>query len=96
MGAQRTLWPTNEGSRGVVVDAAIHYVCREPAHLAAPSRAGRGGLTAHQGRWAYCDGAVEDRDHEWVPTGGVTIDRVIDWRKAMDPMRATTVRGAQR
>jgi hypothetical protein len=35
---------------------------------------------------------VADREHEWVETGGVPIDRLIDWPKAMDPWRATTVR----
>jgi hypothetical protein len=46
----------------------------------------------HQGRWAYCDGAVDDNDHDWSPTGGVPIDRLVDWTKAMDPFRATTIR----
>ncbi|MGH2379252.1 MAG: hypothetical protein ACRDGT_12360 [Candidatus Limnocylindria bacterium] len=46
----------------------------------------------HRGRWAYCDGAVSDARHEWVETGGVPIDALIDWAKAMDPWRATTVR----
>ncbi len=71
---------------------AVDWVCRKDAHRAAPSRAGRGGLTVYQGRWAYCDGAVDDDRHEWVPTGGVTIDLLIDWPKAMEPFRATTVR----
>ena len=94
-GAQQTLWPSDE-RRATPVEVAIHYVCRKPAHVAAPSRAGRGGLTWYRGRWAYCDGAVDDQDHDWAPTGGVPIDQCVDWTKAMDPMRGTSVRGAHR
>ncbi|HVH51634.1 MAG TPA: hypothetical protein VM690_05780 [Gaiellaceae bacterium] len=46
----------------------------------------------HQGRWAYCDGLVDDDRHEWVPTGGVAIDHLVDWAKALDHLRARTVR----
>lgn len=91
-GGQQTLWPAGQGWKVEGGDAFVHFTCRKAEHLAAPSRAGRGGLTVHQGRWAYCDGEVEDREHEWVATGGVPIDRLIDWTKAMDPLRAHTVR----
>ena len=30
-------------------------------------------VTVHQGRWAYCDSAVEAA-HEWVPSGGVPLE----------------------
>ncbi|MBI2773644.1 MAG: hypothetical protein HYX56_04025 [Chloroflexi bacterium] len=70
---------------------AIHWVCRKAEHLAAPSRAGRGGLTFYRGHWAYCDGNVEDTQHEWSETGGVTIDLLIDWPRALGPMRGVTV-----
>lgn len=90
---QRGLWPDEHQRGSVHVDAAIHWRCESPAHHEAPSRAGRGGLVVHRGRWAYCDGAVSDARHEWVETGGVSIDTLIDWAKAMDPMRAITVRG---
>jgi hypothetical protein len=73
-------------------DPAIYWVCRKPSHRSAPSRAGRGGLSTHQGKWAYCDADTTDREHEWSPTGGVTIDQLIDWSKALDPYRARTVR----
>ena len=73
-------------------DPSIHWVCRKPAHRAAPSRGGRGGLTVYQGRWAYCDADLDDGQHEWAPTGGVTIDQLVDWAKALDPYRARTVR----
>lgn len=88
---QRSIWPEQRAPI-VYGDASIHWNCRKPSHLDAPSRAGRGGLIVHRGRWAYCDGAVQDREHEWVETGGVPIDKLIDWTKAMDPWRAHTLR----
>lgn len=91
MTEQRPLWsvvPRRDGGP----DVWIHWVCRKDAHRAAPSRGGRGALVVHHGRWAYCDGAVDDGGHEWAPTGGVPIDRLVDWTRALDPLRANTVR----
>lgn len=90
---QRPLWPEGHAPRTGNSDAGVHWRCRSAAHLAAPSRAGRGGLVVHKGRWAYCDGAVADTDHEWIETGGAPIDTLIDWAKVMETWRATTVRG---
>ncbi|HEX9437396.1 MAG TPA: hypothetical protein VGA16_09600 [Candidatus Limnocylindria bacterium] len=93
MSFQRSLWGTGTSmTPASPIDAAVHWVCRKDAHRAAPSRGGRGGLTVHRGRWAYCDGVVDDDQHEWAPTGGVPIDHLVDWTKAMDPFRATTIR----
>lgn len=92
MGAQSSLWHDGAGERTWPADAAVHWVCRKESHRAAPSRGGRGGLTVHQGRWAYCDGAVDDEQHEWVPTGGVPIDRLVDRARPLDPLRGHTVR----
>lgn len=92
MKTQRPLWPDETASRAALIDTAVHWVCRAAAHRAAPSRGGRGGLTVHLGRWAYCDGVVDDTAHEWTPTGGVPIDRLVDWSKALDPRRARTIR----
>lgn len=89
---QRSLWHDGTTSRVRPSDASIHWVCRKGSHLAAPSRGGRGGLTVHQGAWAYCDGVVDDDQHEWMPTGGVPIDRVVDWSKALEPLRGHSVR----
>lgn len=91
MTTQRALW-SEEHERSAALDTTIHWVCRTPSHRAAPPRGGRGGLSVHQRRWAYCDGMTEDTDHDWAPTGGVTLDRLIDWSKALDPWRAHTVR----
>lgn len=90
---QRSIWPSAAPDlRRSPGDAAVHWACRSDAHRAAPSRAGRGGLTVHQGRWAYCDGDVGDDQHEWTPTGGVPIDRLVNWTKALGARRATTIR----
>lgn len=70
----------------------VHWSCRKPAHRAASSRGGRGGLSVHQGRWAYCDGLTDDPAHDWVPTGGVPIGSLVDWARALEPARAHTVR----
>lgn len=90
--SQRPLWPSGSESARVSIDTAVHWVCRSETHRKAPSRGGRGGLVVHQGRWAYCDGLVDDDRHEWVPTGGVAIDHLVDWAKALDHLRARTVR----
>jgi hypothetical protein len=60
----------------------VSYRCVKPEHLAAPSRVGRGGLTVHERQWAYCDGLDVDEDHEWDATGGVEIERLINWAHA--------------
>jgi len=88
---ERSPWPGGPVYASPI-EAAIHWVCRSDAHRGAPSRGGRGGLTVHRGRWAYCDGVVDDDRHEWAPTGGVPIDRLVDWAKAMQPFRGTTIR----
>jgi hypothetical protein len=72
--------------------ATVDWVCRRPEHRAAPSRGGRGGLTVYRAQWAYCDGMTDDAQHDWAPTGGVGIDRLIDWTKALDPWRSRTIR----
>lgn len=89
---QRSLWHPDVDERSVPSDIAIYWVCRKPSHRAAPSRGGRGGLSVFRGLWAYCDGVVEDDQHEWAPTGGVSIDQLIDWTKALDPLRGRSVR----
>lgn len=91
MSIQRSPWD-DPGRRGRPADATVHWVCRKESHRAAPSRGGRGGLTVHQARWAYCDAIVDDDQHEWAPTGGVPIDRLVDWTKALDPLRGRTIR----
>jgi hypothetical protein len=43
------------------------------------SRHGRGGLTIHEGGWAYCDGAGADEAHQWLPTRGVALESLVRW-----------------
>lgn len=73
--------------------APVDFVCRKESHLAAASRGGRGGLTIFQRRWAYCDGETTDTEHQWEPTGGTPIRELIDWDRAVEPLRAHTIRG---
>jgi len=64
-----------EGRR--VMSTVIHFECRNPAHLAARSRDGVGGMVMRHGTLGYCDGAAYDADHRWVPTGGVPLEFLI-------------------
>jgi len=72
----------------------IYYTCREPRHLAAPSRMGLGGIVFRHGTAAYCDGIGVDGAHQWAPTGGVPIESLFTtqmrWGKRddLDPARA--------
>jgi hypothetical protein len=55
----------------------VYYECRDPGHLAAPSRYGVGGIVFRHGTAAYCDGLGTDAQHHWVPTGGVPIESLV-------------------
>lgn len=57
----------------------VHWECRSPEHRARPSRRGNGGLTIHDATWAYCDGAGADDQHQWSPTGGVSLESLVRW-----------------
>ena len=57
----------------------IHWECQSPEHRALYSRHGNGGLTIHEGAWAYCDGADADDAHRWSPTGGVALESLVRW-----------------
>jgi hypothetical protein len=44
------------------------------------SRHGLGGLTIHEGAWAYCDGLGSGDDgHQWRATGGVPLESLVRW-----------------
>jgi hypothetical protein len=53
--------------------ALIEFVCVSAAHR--PSHDGQHAstVTVYQGRWAYCDSALES-GHEWVESGGVPLE----------------------
>jgi hypothetical protein len=75
----------------------IYYECRDPRHLAAPSRYGIGGIVFRHGTAAYCDGLGVDAQHQWFPTGGVPIEALIHakpatqvWEAADDDARPRT------
>src|SRR5258706_1506916 len=57
----------------------IHWQCESSEHRALHSRHGNGGLTIHEGAWAYCDGADADDAHRWAPTGGVALASLVRW-----------------
>jgi len=52
--------------------ARIGFLCMTAAHL------GKNGvlvdhLTVHEKEWAYCPSDVRNSEHDWKPTGGVTV-----------------------
>lgn len=57
----------------------VYWHCEAPDHLALRSRRGNGGLTIHDGAWAYCDGAEAGDDHRWSATGGVSLESLVRW-----------------
>jgi hypothetical protein len=59
--------------------SVVHWECQAPEHRALRSRHGNGGLTIHEGAWAYCDGAAADEAHRWSATGGVPIEALVRW-----------------
>ncbi len=62
-------------------NAIISFECTKPSHRDALSRRGVGGLTIHEGAWAYCDAMTADQEHEWVATGGVSQADLVRWSK---------------
>jgi hypothetical protein len=51
----------------------VHFRCTNPAH-ARQAKERSDTLTLFEGLWAYCPFDVRAGDHEWTPTGGVTVD----------------------
>ena len=54
----------------------VHFTCTNPAHDR-PAAQRSDTLTLFEGLWAYCRFDVRARDHEWVPTGGVTMAALL-------------------
>jgi hypothetical protein len=50
----------------------VHFRCTNPAHDR-PAAQRSDTLTLVEGLWAYCPFNVRAGDHEWAPTGGVTM-----------------------
>lgn len=55
----------------------VHFRCTNPAHARPESQRGDT-LTLFEGLWAYCPYDVRARDHQWEPTGGVTMESLRD------------------
>jgi len=53
----------------------IAFVCVAKRHGAA--RDSGGAVTIHQGLWAFCAGSSARDDHDWQPTGGVTLEQLL-------------------
>jgi hypothetical protein len=51
----------------------IEFVCINAAHRPHHDGEHASTVTVHQGRWAYCDSAIET-DHDWVESGGVPLE----------------------
>lgn len=70
----------------------VHFECRNIDHLLAGSRRGKGGLVIRHGTVGYCDGLRSDTAHQWVATGGVPIEFLIEAAPAADvlPVAPTT------
>jgi hypothetical protein len=56
------------GGRGTLV----HFRCTNPAHDR-PATQRSDTLTLVEGLWAYCPFDIRVADHDWQPTGGVTM-----------------------
>jgi hypothetical protein len=54
----------------------VHFRCTNPAH-ARPTAQRSDTLTLVEGLWAYCPFDVRAGDHEWAPTGGVTMAELL-------------------
>jgi hypothetical protein len=60
---------------GELVPALIYYRCANPAHQQ-PSGNKSDTLTIHEKKWAYCAHDIRAKGHQWVDTGGLTIDQL--------------------
>ena len=59
------------GAKGTLV----HFRCVNPAH-GAPDGRPSDTVTLVEGLWAYCPYDVRAPDHDWRPTGGLTMERL--------------------
>ena len=67
------------GEAGLSTRSIVHWECHSPEHRALHSRHAIGGLTIHEGAWAYCDGAGANDAHRWSATGGVALESLVRW-----------------
>jgi hypothetical protein len=54
--------------------ALIEFRCVRREHI---QRSTRMTLTIYKARWAFCRHEGPVTDHEWVPTGGVTLREML-------------------
>src|SRR5919201_5683553 len=66
----------------------IHYRCVTPAHLAVTQHAS-GRVTSHERKWAYCNDPAAQGDHDWEPTGGISVELLrIEQRRLLEVLSA--------
>jgi hypothetical protein len=65
--------------------ALIAYRCVRPKHV---GRSQRLTLTIYRGKWAFCSHEGSTPEHEWAPTGGVTLAELLRVRLAATPRRS--------
>jgi hypothetical protein len=65
--------------------ALIEFRCVRREHA---GRSIRVTLTIHKGRWAFCRHEGAATDHEWTPTGGVTLRELLRLRRPEGPAAA--------
>lgn len=54
----------------------MHFRCENPAHAGSDGRPSDT-LTLIEGLWAYCPFDIRVGDHDWRPTGGVTMEELL-------------------
>ena len=59
--------------RPVAKGTLVHFRCTNPGHDRPPAQRSDT-LTLFEGLWAYCPFDVRAGEHDWAPTGGVTVD----------------------
>jgi hypothetical protein len=55
-------------------EASIAFRCVRADHA---QRSRRLTMTIHDGRWAFCQHDGATNEHQWVPTGGVTLRELL-------------------
>lgn len=62
----------------------IHFFCVRPEH-ARSSDTTPDQLTIHERQWAFCPHDAHARDHEWQPTGGLTLSEIESSARGRGP-----------
>jgi hypothetical protein len=69
---------------GVGKEALIAFFCMKAEHRAAHNGSISDHLTVTDGLWAYCARDARLVDHEWEPTGGISVHEVERFARSRD------------